>query len=61
MLYLLDSNVWIENLKALTKRGRCVIYPMDFQNAQFHGLTVITGNAEKFRRVHGLKVEDWSV
>ena len=30
MLYLLDSHVWIEILKALTKRGRCVIYPMDF-------------------------------
>ena len=30
MLYLLDSNVWIENLKALTKRGRCVIYSIDF-------------------------------
>ena len=61
MLYLLDSNVWIENLKALTKRGRCVIYPMDFQNALFHDWTVIFGNTEEFRRVHELKVEDWSV
>ena len=46
------------------ERRRCVIGSMDLQIAAIalaHGLTVITGNTEEFRRVHGLKVEDWSV
>jgi len=42
---------------------RCVIGPMDFQIAAIalvHDLTVVTGNVGEFRRVTGLKVEDWS-
>lgn len=43
---------------------RCVIGPMDLQIASIalvHDLTLVTGNVEEFRRVHGLRVEDWSV
>ena len=46
------------------ERRSCVIGPMDLQIAAIalaHDLTVITGNTEEFRRVHELKVEDWSV
>lgn len=46
------------------ERRRCIIGPMDLQIAAIalvHDLTLITGNVEEFSRVHGLKVEDWSV
>lgn len=46
------------------ERRRCIIGPMDLQIAAIalvHDLTLITGNVEEFGRVHGLKVEDWSV
>ena len=26
---------------------------------QRHGLTVVTRNVTEFKRIHGLKVEDW--
>jgi tRNA(fMet)-specific endonuclease VapC len=42
----------------------CVIGVMDMQIADIaleHDLTLVTGNGDEFRRVHGLKVEDWSV
>jgi tRNA(fMet)-specific endonuclease VapC len=41
---------------------RCVIGPMDLQIASIalvYDLTVVTGNVDEFRRVHGLQVEDW--
>lgn len=47
----------------LEQRG-CVIGPMDLQIAAValvHDLILVTGNVEEFSRVHGLKVEDWSV
>ena len=47
----------------LETRG-CVIGPFDLQIAAIalvHSLTVVTGNVDEFRRVHGLKVVDWSV
>ena len=47
----------------LEQRG-CIIGPMDLQIAAIalvHDLTVVTGNVDEFGRVHGLKVEDWSV
>jgi tRNA(fMet)-specific endonuclease VapC len=43
---------------------RCIIGPYDLQIAAIalvHDLTVVTGNKSEFSRVHGLKVEDWSV
>ena len=42
---------------------RCINGPMDLQIAAIalaHDLTLVTGNVEEFKRVHGLKVEDWS-
>ncbi len=42
---------------------RCVIGPMDMQIASIamvHDLILVTGNAGEFRRVPGLKVEDWT-
>ena len=45
------------------ERERNVIGPFDLQIAAIalaHDLTVVTGNVSEFRRVHGLKVEDWS-
>lgn len=42
----------------------CVIGVMDMQIAAIaleHDLTLVTSNGDEFRRVHGLKVEDWSV
>lgn len=42
---------------------RCVIGPMDLQIAAIalvHDLTLVSRNAEEFRRVHGLRVENWS-
>ena len=47
----------------LETRG-CLIGPMDLQIAAIalvHNLTVVTGNVSEFGRVHGLKVENWSV
>ena len=44
------------------EQRRCVIGPLDLQIAAIavvHDLTVVTGNAREFRRVHGLKVENW--
>ncbi len=41
---------------------RCVIGPMDLQIAAIalvHDLILVTGNGEEFRRVHGLRVENW--
>jgi tRNA(fMet)-specific endonuclease VapC len=41
---------------------KCVIGPMDLQIAAIalvHDLTLISGNVEEFRRVHGLRVENW--
>lgn len=41
----------------------CVIGVIDMQIAAIaleNDLTLVTGNGEEFRRVHGLKVEDWS-
>jgi len=46
------------------ERERNVIGPFDLQIAAIalaHDLTVVTSNVGEFRRVHGLKVEDWSV
>lgn len=45
------------------ERRRCIIGPMDLQIAAIAlvpDLIVVTGNTEEFRRVHDLKVEDWS-
>ncbi len=42
---------------------RCVIGPFDMQIAAIalvHDLTVVTGNVGEFRRVPGLRVENWS-
>lgn len=44
------------------EQRRCIIGPMDLQIASIalvHNLTLVTGNVEEFRRVHGLKVENW--
>jgi tRNA(fMet)-specific endonuclease VapC len=41
---------------------RCIIGPMDLQIAAIalvYDLTLISGNVEEFRRVHGLRVENW--
>lgn len=46
------------------EKRRCVIGPMDLQIAAIalvHDLTVVTGNVNEFKRVHGLRVEDWSL
>ncbi|MGL4401883.1 MAG: type II toxin-antitoxin system VapC family toxin [Luteolibacter sp.] len=46
------------------EQRRCVIGPMDLQIAAIalvHDLTVVTGNVNEFKRVHGLRVEDWSL
>ena len=46
------------------EQRRCIIGPYDLQIAAIalvHGLTVVTGNDDEFRRVQGLQVEDWSV
>lgn len=48
---------------ALERRGE-VIGPYDLQIAAIalaHDLTVVTNNVSEFRRVDGLRVEDWSV
>jgi tRNA(fMet)-specific endonuclease VapC len=42
---------------------RCVIGPYDLQIAAValvHDLTLVTGNLDEFKRVHGLRLEDWS-
>jgi tRNA(fMet)-specific endonuclease VapC len=42
----------------------CVIGPFDLQIAAValvHYLTLVTGNMSEFKRVHGLRVEDWSL
>lgn len=42
----------------------CVIGPFDLQIAAValvHDLTLVTGNMSEFKRVHGLRVEDWSL
>ena len=47
----------------LEVRG-CVISPFDLQIAAIalvHDLTVVTHNTREFKRVTGLKVEDWSL
>ena len=47
----------------LEKRG-CVIGPFDLQIAAValvHDLTLVIGNLDEFKRVHGLEVEDWSL
>jgi tRNA(fMet)-specific endonuclease VapC len=46
------------------EKRRCVIGPMDLQIAAValvHDLTLVTGNVNEFSRVHGLRVEDWSL
>lgn len=48
---------------ALQKAGQ-IIGPNDLKIAAIayhHGLTVVTGNVDEFRRMAGLKVEDWTV
>jgi tRNA(fMet)-specific endonuclease VapC len=43
---------------------RCIIGPYDLQIAAIalvNDLTLVTGNGDEFKRVQGLKVEDWSV
>ncbi|MEX1114292.1 MAG: type II toxin-antitoxin system VapC family toxin [Akkermansiaceae bacterium] len=42
----------------------CIIGPYDLQIAAValvHDLTLVTGNVNEFKRVHGLRVEDWSL
>jgi tRNA(fMet)-specific endonuclease VapC len=44
--------------------ARRIIGPYDLQIAAIaleHDLTVVTGNVDEFSRVHGLRVEDWSI
>jgi tRNA(fMet)-specific endonuclease VapC len=56
------SIVWAEIRDTLERRGE-IIGPYDLQIAAIalvHDLTVVTNNDE-FRRVDGLRVEDWSV
>jgi tRNA(fMet)-specific endonuclease VapC len=46
------------------EQRRCVIGPFDLQIAAIaltHGLTVVTGNEKEFGRVHGLKIENWTL
>jgi tRNA(fMet)-specific endonuclease VapC len=55
---------WYAIIRHDLEYRRCIIGPMDLQIAAIalvHDLTVVTGNKSEFSRVHGLKVEDWSV
>jgi tRNA(fMet)-specific endonuclease VapC len=42
----------------------CIIGPYDSRIAAIalvHDLTLVSGNVNEFKRVHGLRVEDWSL
>lgn len=46
------------------EKRRCISGPYDLQIAAIalvHDLTLVTGNMSEFKRVHGLRVEDWSL
>jgi len=51
-------------IRAELEREGCVIGPYDLMiagHARSRGLVVVTGNLGEFKRVQGLRCEDWSV
>lgn len=63
MRYLLDTNAIIFALK--DDKGRSALRigraSHDEVIALTHDLTVVTSNCEEFKRVPGLRVEDWTI
>jgi tRNA(fMet)-specific endonuclease VapC len=52
------------SLRQSLESRACIIGPYDLQIAAIalvHDLTLVTGNVSEFKRVHGLRVEDWSL
>jgi tRNA(fMet)-specific endonuclease VapC len=50
------------DIRADLERRGCLIGPYDLmiaRHARSHGLVVVTGNLGEFRRVDGLRCEDW--
>ncbi len=57
-----DAAAHTANVRAELERGGAVIGPYDLMiagHARSRGLVVVTGNLREFRRVDGLRSEDW--